>query len=531
MWMERCDMPKLRSFATTILQTALLAFAVQAVAEDPYPNTWFRQIGTTDWDRGLGVSADGLGTVYIAGETTGSLGGDNAGNYDAFTSTFNAFGTPISSAQFGTSGNDFGTGIAADQLGNVFLTGYSGPNTPGYQGFIRKYNTSGTPQWSQLIGPGQTYSYGVAADGQGNAFVGGYTTGSLNVANAGGYDAYIAKYDTAGNAVWTRQFGTPGQDEAFGVATDGVGSVYIAGATQGALVGQNAGGFDAFVSKYSTAGNLQWTRQFGTSGDDFARSVAADRIGDVYVVGNTSGALGGPSNGQDDAFIGKYDASGNLQWTKQLGTAANDYAYGVAIDSRGNALVVGATQGSLGGPNAGGYDAFLSKYDAAGNLKWTRQFGTSGNDFANGISTDGFGNFYVTGSSPGFLSDPNDPWLAKFTVPNVLGDFDRDGQLTVSDIAAMMTALADLNQYKTPRGLLASDLLAIGDFDHDNQITNADLQMLLSALINSGATNMQGVPEPASILIVIAGVGGLLNSRFRRIYFAPNGCTFGRARL
>ena len=130
----------------------------------------------------------------------------------------------------------------------------------------------------------------------------------------------------------------------------------------------------------------------------------------------------GPSNGQDDAFIGKYDPAGNLQWTVQLGTAANDYAYGVAVDSRGNALVVGATQGSLGGANAGGYDAFLSKYDAAGNLKWTRQFGTSGNDFANGISTDGFGNFYVTGNSPGFLGDPNDPWLAKFTVPNVLGD-------------------------------------------------------------------------------------------------------------
>jgi hypothetical protein len=492
---------------------ALSAATLQAAPETPYPNTWFRQIGTTVWDRGLGVSADGLGTIYIAGETTGSLGGDNAGNYDAFTSTFNAFGTPINSAQFGTPGNDFGTGIAADQLGNVFLTGYSGPNTPGYQGFIRKYNTSGSPQWTQLIGPGQTYSYGVAADGQGNAFVGGYTTGSLNVSNAGGYDAYIAKYDTSGNALWMRQFGTAGQDEAFGVAADGVGSVYIAGATQGALTGSNAGGFDAFVGKYSASGNLQWTRQLGTSSDDFARSVATDRTGNVYVVGNTGGSLSGTSNGLDDAFIEKFDAAGNLKWTKQFGTSANDYAYSVAIDMRGNPLVVGATQGSLSGASAGGYDAFLSKFDAAGNLKWTRQFGTAGNDFANGISTDGFGNFYVTGSSPGFLGDPNDPWLAKFTVPNVLGDFDRDGQLTVDDVAAMMTALADLNQFKTPRGLLASDLLAIGDFNHDGQITNADLQLLLTALGNSTGTNMQGVPEPASLLLAMVGVcslGGLV---------------------
>ena len=228
-------------------------------------------------------------------------------------------------------------------------------------------------------------------------------------------------------------------------------------------------------------------------------------------MGSTGGALSGPSNGQDDAFIGKYDPAGNLQWTKQLGTAANDYAYGVAIDSRGNALVVGATQGSLGGPNAGGYDAFLSKYDAAGNLKWTRQFGTSGNDFANGISTDGFGNFYVTGNSPGFLGDPNDPWLAKFTVPNVLGDFDRDGQVTTDDLAAMMAALSDLNQFKIPRGLLGSDLLAIGDFDHDGQVTNADLQALLTALISGGSTATQGVPEPATVfLLSTAGLVFLL---------------------
>ena len=498
-------MPTYRTIATAVLLIVFFAAEAVAAPEAPYPNTWFRQIGTTVWDRGLGVSADGLGTIYIAGETTGSLGGDNAGNYDAFTSTFNSFGTPLSSAQFGTAGNDFGTGIAADPLGNVFLTGYSGPNAPGYQGFIRKYNTAGAPQWTQLIGPGQTYSYGVTSDGSGNAFIGGYTTGSLNVNNFGGYDAYIAKYDTAGNALWTRQFGTTSQDEAFGVSYDGIGSVYIAGATQAALVGQNAGGFDSFVSKYSAAGNLQWTKQLGTTGDDFARSVAADRNGNVYIVGNTAGSLSGTSNGLDDAFIEKLDAAGNLKWVKQLGTTMNDYAYGVTIDIRGNALIVGATQGPLGGNNGGGYDAFLTKFDAAGNLKWTRQFGTTGNDFANGISTDGFGNFYVTGSSPGFLGDPNDPWLAKFTVPNVLGDFDRDGQLTVDDIAAMMSALSDLNEFKTPRGLLASDLLAIGDFNHDGLVNNRDLQSLLSNLI-SGSAAMQGVPEPATVLLAIAAI-------------------------
>ena len=105
--------------------------------------------------------------------------------------------------------------------------------------------------------------------------------------------------------------------------------------------------------------------------------VSADGLGNVYISGYTYGSLGGPNAGSDDAFVSKYDAAGTLQWTRQLGTSAIDRSYGVSADGLGNVYISGYTSGSLGGPNAGGNDAFVSKYDAAGTLQWTRQLGTS----------------------------------------------------------------------------------------------------------------------------------------------------------
>src|SRR5690606_17400978 len=166
--------------------------------------------------------------------------------------------------------------------------------------------------------------------------------------------------------------GTSDADESYGVSADSLGYVYISGDTRGSLDGPNAGSADAFVSKYDAAGNLQWTRQLGTNGGDVSYGVSADDLGNVYISGETWGDLGGPSAGDADAFVSKYDAAGNLQWTRQLGTSVRDYSYGVSADDLGNVYISGSTRGSLDGPNAGDYDAFVSKDDAAGALPSTR---------------------------------------------------------------------------------------------------------------------------------------------------------------
>src|SRR5439155_1266491 len=137
----------------------------------------------------------------------------------------------------------------------------------------------------------------------------------------------------------------------------------------------SAGGVDAFLRKYDAAGNTLWTRQFGTSADDLADAVAVDGTG-VYMAGFTGGTLPGQTSaGGVDAFLRKYDSSGNVLWTRQFGTSAYDSAVAIAADGT-SVYVAGFTGGTLlGQTSAGGYDAFLRKYDSSGNVLWTRQFG------------------------------------------------------------------------------------------------------------------------------------------------------------
>ena len=205
----------------------------------------------------------------------------------------------------------------------------------------------------------------------------------------------MRKYDPNGGELWTRQFGTVANDQALAVAVDSTG-VYVAGHTNAALPGQTLGSpgvDDAFVRKYDRNGNELWTRQFGTASTEQAHGVAADSTG-VYVVGNTNGPLGLPSTiGAFDAFIRKYDANGNAPWTRQFGTAANDYAWAVAASSSG-IYAAGRTDGAFPGQtnaSPGVRDAFVRKFDSAGSDQWTRQFGTQGQDEALGVAADATG--------------------------------------------------------------------------------------------------------------------------------------------
>ena len=117
---------------------------------------------------------------------------------------------------------------------------------------------------------------------------------------------------------WARQLGTDSQEDNITASADGLGNVYVSGTTRGSLVEPHVGR-DVFISKYDADGTLLWTQQLGTSIYEYNRSLSADRLGSVYVSGDTWGSLGGPnpnphpSSTPSDAFISKYDASGVLQ--------------------------------------------------------------------------------------------------------------------------------------------------------------------------------------------------------------------------
>ena len=390
-----------------------------------------RQSVRSSNDYAYGVATDSSGNVYVAGGTNGGLDGNtNAGNTDLFVVKYNSSGTKQWTRQLGSSSRDSANGVATDSSGNVYVTGMTNGGLDGCKNagiedlFVVKYNSSGTKQWTNQLGSSSRDSADdVATDSSGNIYVTGTTYSELDGnTSAGNADLFVVKYNSSGTHQWTKQLGTDRYDEARGVATDSSGNVYVTGYTEGGLDGNtNLGKADLFVVKYNSSGTKQWANQLGTWDTDFANGVATDSSGNVYVTGSTYRSLdGNTSAGNADLIVVKYNSSGTKQWTKQLGSSSDDYANDVVTDSSGNAYVTGTTYGGLdGNTSAGNADLFVVKYNSSGTKQWTKQLGTSSTDTANGVTTDSSGNVYVAGGTYGGLdgntsAGVNDLFIVKY---------------------------------------------------------------------------------------------------------------------
>jgi hypothetical protein len=367
---------------------------------------WTRQIGTSSVDQALAISV-GVSEVYVAGLTQGVLSAGGAGGQDAFVRKYDLNGNEIWTRQFGstTAGGDVGNAVDSD--GNIYVTGSVSGALPAQtvlgsdDVYVRKYDRDGNEIWTrQFGGENPDQAFGVSADSSG-VYVAGLTLGTVpgGGGSAGGFDAFVRKYDSDGAEMWTRQFGTSGSDQVLAVSVDPSG-VYVAGSTSGVLPGGSAGA--AFVRKYDLNGNAIWTRQFGSSTGDQASAIKAD-ISGVYVAGVTVTFQPPPTPSLQDAFVRKYDVNGNVVWTRQFGSSAADQARAVTVDASG-VYVAGSTFGAFpgGAGSAGGFDAFVRKYDLNGNEVWTRQFGTSSSDQALSAAVDASG-VYLAGSTSGAM--------------------------------------------------------------------------------------------------------------------------------
>ena len=236
----------------------------------------------------------------------------------------------------------------------------------------------------------------------------GVTGGGLDGnTSSGEYDIFLVKYNSSGTKQWTKQLGTSSEDWGYGVTTDLSGNIYLTGGTGGELDGNtnSTGEEDIFLIKFNSSGTKQWTKELVTSSNDSGYGVTTDSSGNIYLTGDTGGGLDGNTNsGNKDIFLIKYSSSGTKQWTKQLGTSSNDHGWKVTTDSSGNIYVTGWTEGGLdGNTSSGSDDIFLVKYNSSGTKQWTKQLGTSSNDVGMDVTTDSSGNIYVTGYTGGGL--------------------------------------------------------------------------------------------------------------------------------
>jgi hypothetical protein len=171
---------------------------------------------------------------------------------------------------------------------------------------------SGATLWNQTLvssGTSQDYARGIAVVGA-DVYITGQTSGSLpGYTFAGGKsDSFLAKYSAQTGALqWVNQFGTTGMEEAQAIAIDSVGKIYIAGETDKALFGSASGKTDTWVAQYDNSGNRNGSAQFGTNQPDEAYGIAVDAAGNVYLAGQAQGAFPGVINaGKYDAWIAQY---------------------------------------------------------------------------------------------------------------------------------------------------------------------------------------------------------------------------------
>ena len=430
-----------------------------------------QQLGTVGIDITTGSATDSFGNVYVAGETSGSLGGDNAGSYDVWVVKYDSNGNQQWLQQFGSSSLDAALGIATDNEGNSYLAGVTTGDLAAtnqglefYDVWLAKYDSDGNQLWIQQFGTEVVdATFAIDVDDDGNVYLSGYTIFSdeeeAQLAKQFKNEPWVAKYDSDGNQLWFRDYGATGFDESYGGAVGSDGIIYTTGWTVGNFGGENAGAYDVWIAKHDNNGQLAWVEQFGSEDYEFPWGIDTDSEGNVYATGWTLGDLGEENAGSYDAWLAKYDSDGNQLWIQQFGTGGDDgfFLGGMEIDSNSNIFLTGYTDNNLGGPNAGSYDVWVANYDSDGNQLWIQQFGTPKLDYTSDVTADNSGHLYVTGYTEGSFGDTNagslDGWIAKLDA--------KSGKL--EDFTGTSEPVTE----NAPLIIGNSDEILVGDFEDD----------------------------------------------------------------
>ena len=400
------------------------------------------------------------------------------------------------------------SGVALDPQGNSYVVGsFQGTATfgsttlisaGGLDIFLAKLNPQGEVLWA--IRAGGLYDdagFDVAVDTSGNAFITGYYVqaavfGQASVTNTGGFDLFLAKYNSAGLLSWVRN--TPSGNNIYGsgITLDPSGNIAVVGSfaynlTWGGQTFQNSVTYDLFVARFTPDGIFQWVQTAGGIYEDQGTKVATDSDGNIFITGSfTDVAWFGEEvlfgNESIEMFVAKYDANGLLVWAQ---AAESDEALGndIAVDAAGNCFVTGyfrvsSTFGTETLDSDGYFDLFLTKFDSDGDVIWATNTETNDAIAASGIALDDEGNIYVTGSFVG------DVTLGRTTLSNdyifdlFIAAYDEtgnalffrgagtEGELTSSGIAVDPGgSLIVAGQLKGRAVVGSDDLLSIGDSD------------------------------------------------------------------
>jgi uncharacterized protein YegL len=307
------------------------------------------------------------------------------------------------------------------------------PRTPSTECLMKvsqlNMDVGSNPEWVRGFGGDSYFNIelphsGIALDLYGNIYITSQFTDRLVIdgkvlESQGETDVFIAKIDPSGKLEWITQLGSPYHVVSKGIAVDVFGNSFVAGKFDQFLNYDNRtlnshGGRDIFIVKLLPDGNVQWAKNPGGTGDDFANDIHIDHSYNLIITGAFSRTayfdkLSVASQGGYDMFIAKYTPEGNCLWVKANGGLYHDEGTAVATTSAGTIYATGkfskiAKFGNVTLTSSGNstefadFEVYVAKYFANGTMEWVVQAGGEGYDEAFGIATDSFGDAYITGS-------------------------------------------------------------------------------------------------------------------------------------
>jgi hypothetical protein len=369
--------------------------------------------------------------------------------------------------------------------------------------------------WATYFGGSkEDIGYSISSDASGNVYITGETSSLTGIASSGAYqtsyaggksDVFLTKINSSGNIIWATYYGGNNEDQALSISTDALGNLYITGytnstsgiSTSGSYQTSYGGGSsDVFLAKFKNVGSLVWATYYGGDNIDQAWSIYSDVLGDVQITGETGSKSGIATSGSyqtsigggqySDAFLAKFNSSGNLTWATYIGGSGDNYGNGVTVDGSGNVFLTGYTDSKSGIATSSGYqtsygggldDAFLFKFSSSGVLSWATYYGGGDFDLADGICADASGYIYITGytfsgnsiaTTGAFqtsLGGKSDAFLAKFSISGSLlwatyyggsgGDrslgicLDASGNLNISGVTNSPNGISTSGAYQT----------------------------------------------------------------------------------
>jgi len=402
---------------------------------------WSNSFGASGDDSSHAVTVNGQGKVFLAGGFASdsiSFGGSSlhnlvSGTSDAFICSFDSSGSLIWNKTITGINNEMAEGISSDFAGSVCLSGIytsdtisidsiSMVNTNGSPDiFLMKFDSSGNVIWkNKASGSLDDISTDVTISSLGDIYSIGYfispelNSGPLYLTNVGNCMPFLIRYSSSGVILYGDQIIFPtSNDRSWDVATDSHGNAFITGWFRSSSihfdtfeVRNTNTGYDLFIVKYDSAGNVSWTKSNTGKGFDFAGSLCIDPFDNIFITGFFSDTISFDSislPGPNKIFICKMDNNGNLLWAKEYGDGSA--TYDICTDLDGNIYIAGwfteptSVFGSFTLVNSAPIysEIFIMKLDSSGNVLWARSAQGNNNDMTSGIAVDQNKNVFITG--------------------------------------------------------------------------------------------------------------------------------------